>query len=175
MNDATLCRRTIPSPLGPILLVAGERGLKAVHFGGDPPSAASGASPILDEAARQLAEYFAGDRQEFDLPLDPDGTPFQQAAWAVLRTIPYGRTLSYGEQAARLGDPNKARAVGAANGGNPLAIVVPCHRVVGAGGRLTGYAGGLPIKAWLLEHEQGGARQAALPMEAMAGIPEVHG
>ena len=118
MNDETLLRRTIPSPTGPITIVAGERGLRAIHFGDGASApraipAQAGDSAILDAAARQLGEYFEGRRTEFDLELDPRGTPFQQAAWAVLRTIPYGRTLSYGEQAARLGDPNKARAVGA--------------------------------------------------------------
>ena len=108
----------------------------------------------LDRAASQLAEYFRGTRREFDLDLDPEGTAFQRSAWEVLRTIPYGATLSYGQQAAALGDPAKARAVGAANGRNPLSIVVPCHRVVAAGGALTGFAGGLDTKAWLLDHER---------------------
>ena len=108
----------------------------------------------LDRAESQLAEYFRGTRREFDLDLDLAGTAFQRSAWEVLRTIPYGATLSYGQQAAALGDPAKARAVGAANGRNPLSIVVPCHRVVAAGGALTGFAGGLDTKAWLLDHER---------------------
>ena len=108
----------------------------------------------LDRAETQLAEYFRGTRREFDLDLDLAGTAFQRSAWEVLRTIPYGATLSYGQQAAALGDPAKARAVGAANGRNPLSIVVPCHRVVAAGGALTGFAGGLGTKAWLLDHER---------------------
>ena len=108
----------------------------------------------LDRAETQLAEYFRGTRREFDLDLDLAGTAFQRSAWEVLRTIPYGATLSYGQQAAALGDPAKARAVGAANGRNPLSIVVPCHRVVAAGGALTGFAGGLDTKAWLLDHER---------------------
>jgi len=116
--------------------------------------------PVLAAAAVQLAEDFAGDRREFDLPLDPVGTEFQLAAWAALRTIPYGTTISYGEQAARMGDRRKARAVGAANGRNPLSIVVPCHRVVGASGSLTGFAGGVATKAWLLDHERGDAGYA---------------
>ena len=102
----------------------------------------------------QLDEYFAGEREEFDLPLDPVGTDFQQSAWMALRTIPYGTTVSYGEQAARMGDRRKARAVGAANGRNPISIVVPCHRVVASNGALTGFAGGIDTKAWLLDHEQ---------------------
>ena len=113
-----------------------------------------GSTPILDEAVKQLEEYFAGTRRDFDLPLDPLGTPFQQSAWMVLRSIPYGQTISYGQQALQLGDPNKARAVGAANGKNPLSIVVPCHRVVGSTGHLTGFAAGLDIKSWLLDHER---------------------
>jgi methylated-DNA-[protein]-cysteine S-methyltransferase len=100
----------------------------------------------------------------FDVPLDPVGTDFQQQAWHVLRTIPYGRTITYGEQARRLGGPEKARAVGAANGRNPISVVVPCHRVVGSTGRLTGFAGGLDTKAWLLRHEQS-AHTPALPFE----------
>lgn len=113
-----------------------------------------GEHPLLDEAVRQLDEYFAGSRTEFDLPLAPAGTPFQRSVWSVLRQIPYGETISYGQQAVLLGDRNKSRAVGVANGKNPIAIVVPCHRVVGANGHLTGYAGGLEIKAWLLDHER---------------------
>ena len=108
----------------------------------------------LDQAERELAEYFEGTRRSFDVALDPDGTPFQRSAWQVLRTIPYGATMSYGEQAAALGDPNRARAVGAANGRNPISIIVPCHRVVASSGALTGFAGGLDTKQWLLAHEQ---------------------
>jgi methylated-DNA-[protein]-cysteine S-methyltransferase len=110
---------------------------------------------VVATTVAQLTEYFDGERQEFDLPLDPIGTEFQQAAWSALRTIPYGTTVSYGEQAARMGDRRKARAVGAANGRNPISIVVPCHRVVGSNGSLTGFAGGLDTKAWLLDHERG--------------------
>ena len=105
---------------------------------------------MLADAHAQLREYFAGERREFDLPLDPVGTEFQQQAWQVLRTIPFGQTISYGEQAARLGDKKKSRAVGAANGRNPISIIVPCHRVVGSTGKLTGFAAGLDAKAWLL-------------------------
>ena len=109
---------------------------------------------MVAQAVRQLEEYFAGERTEFDVPLDPVGTEFQQQAWQVLRTIPFGHTMSYGEQAARLGDRNKSRAVGAANGRNPISIIVPCHRVVGSTGKLTGFAGGLGTKEWLLRHER---------------------
>ena len=113
-----------------------------------------GSHPVLDLARRELDEYFAGDRQHFDVPLDPTGTDFQQQAWLALRAIPFGDTVSYGEQAEHMGDKNKARAVGAANGRNPISIIVPCHRVVGANGSLTGFAGGIETKQWLLAHEQ---------------------
>lgn len=154
---------TIDSPVGKLRLIAGERGLRAVLWGAedvariasiDEADLIEGTTAVLDEAATQLEEYFAGSRREFDLPLDPLGTPFQQSAWMVLRTIPYGKTMSYGQQARQLGDPNKARAVGAANGRNPLSIVVPCHRVIGSGGQLTGFAAGVEIKSWLLDHER---------------------
>jgi len=102
----------------------------------------------------QLGEYFRGARREFDLPLAPRGTPFEQQVWSQLRTIPYGRTISYRELAMRLGSPAAYRAVGRANGRNPIAIVIPCHRVIGADGSLTGYGGGIPLKAALLKHEE---------------------
>jgi methylated-DNA-[protein]-cysteine S-methyltransferase len=154
---------TMDSPVGELRLIAGERGLRAILWGAedaarlasiDEANLVEGPSSVLDQAVAQLEEYFAGTRREFDLLLDPLGTSFQQSAWMVLRTIPYGRTMSYGEQARRLGDPNKARAVGAANGKNPLSIVVPCHRVIGSTGHLTGFGGGLEAKSWLLDHER---------------------
>ncbi len=109
--------------------------------------------PLLQEAARQLAAYFAGRLRRFELPLRPAGTPFEQRVWAALREIPYGQVRSYGAIAARIGSPKAARAVGRANHGNPLPIVIPCHRVIGASGALTGYGGGLPIKEYLLRLE----------------------
>ena len=153
---------TMDSPVGELRLIAGENGLRAILWGAEDaeriPSIddelVEGTTPVLDEAISQLEEYFAGTRREFDLPLDPAGTEFQQSAWMVLRTIPYGQTISYGQQAEQLGDPNKARAVGAANGKNPLSIVVPCHRVVGSNGHLTGFAAGIDVKSWLLDHER---------------------
>ena len=158
---------TMPSPVGVLTLVASDRGLRQVLWEddtrslrldpgdpGDDEPASGLREQYLAAAVVQLHEYFAGERTVFDLVLDPEGTPFQRSAWDVLRTIPYGATMSYGEQARRLGDPNKARAVGAANGRNPLSIVVPCHRVVGSNGTLTGFAGGLGTKAWLLDHER---------------------
>ncbi len=147
------------SPIGELSVVADDRSIVAIHWEHDDDQVddvvdvAAGDHPILDRAAAQLDEYFAGERIDFDLPLDPDGTPFQRTAWAALREIPFGETITYGEQASRLGDKNKSRAVGAANGKNPIPIVVPCHRVVGSNGHLTGFAGGLDTKAWLLDHE----------------------
>jgi methylated-DNA-[protein]-cysteine S-methyltransferase len=154
---------TMDSPVGELRLIAGDNGLRAILWGAedlariasiDVANLIEGSTPVLDRAVTQLEEYFAGTRREFDLPLDPGGTPFQQSAWQVLRTIPYGKTISYGQQAWQLGDPNKARAVGAANGKNPLSIVVPCHRVIGSTGGLTGFAAGVEIKSWLLDHER---------------------
>jgi methylated-DNA-[protein]-cysteine S-methyltransferase len=116
--------------------------------------ASAGSSRVLDDAERQLCEYFAGDRTAFDLPLDLHGSDFQRRCWHALATIPYGQTVSYGEQARRLGlGPAAARAVGAANGQNPLPLVLPCHRVIGADGSLTGFGGGLHVKRYLLELE----------------------
>jgi methylated-DNA-[protein]-cysteine S-methyltransferase len=108
---------------------------------------------LLDRVEAQLNEYFAGKRTTFDLPLEPSGTDFQLSVWKLLRKIPYGVTTSYGELARRLGDPKATRAVGAANGANPIPIIVPCHRVVGSKGELTGFGGGIERKRWLLEHE----------------------
>jgi methylated-DNA-[protein]-cysteine S-methyltransferase len=143
----------VDTPIGPLGLVASDTGLQAVLFqgGGVRPE---GRSRVLDEAARQLRAYFDGDLVGFDLPLDLHGTDFQRRCWLALATIPYGQTVSYGEQARRLGlGRDAARAVGAANGQNPLPIVLPCHRVIGANGSLTGFGGGLHVKRFLLEHE----------------------
>ena len=151
-------RTTITTPIGELTLAASSRGLTHVVFPGgvctdDEPDSPQAAAHLA-AAARQLGEYFDGQRDAFELSLDAPGTEFQRAAWAALRTIPFGETVTYGEQAARLGDKGKARAVGAANGRNPLPIVVPCHRVVGSNGTLTGFAGGVATKAWLLDHER---------------------
>ncbi|HEU5261984.1 MAG TPA: methylated-DNA--[protein]-cysteine S-methyltransferase [Gemmatimonadales bacterium] len=149
----------VPSPLGELVVTASDAGLTAVSF---PISRradrveADGRGPagtLLARARQQLDEYFAGTRTTFDLPLSPAGTPFQRRVWDALRAIPYGTTVSYGELARRLGDRRTTRAVGAANGKNPIPIIVPCHRVVGARGELTGFGGGLDRKRWLLEHE----------------------
>ena len=146
-------RTVVDSPIGPLGLVASDRGLREVCFDGA-RIRPDGGSPILAEAARQLDAYFAGDLLAFDLPLELAGTEFQRCCWLALGAIPYGQTVSYGEQARRLGlGPDAARAVGAANGRNPLPIVLPCHRVIGADGSLTGFGGGLHVKRFLLEHE----------------------
>ena len=121
---------------------------RAVKGGTEDPAAAP-----LPQAARQLAEYFAGVRREFDLPLALHGTPFQQRVWRALTEIPFGETWSYGQLAKRIGNPKASRAVGLANGSNPISILVPCHRVIGADGSLTGYGGGMERKQWLLRHE----------------------
>jgi len=151
----------IDSPVGQLTIVASDDGLRAILWPDDDPKRVRLADitddpnhPVIVAAVLQLGEYFAGDRTVFDVPLDPVGTEFQRAAWDALRTIDFGTTVSYGEQAERMGDRRKARAVGAANGRNPVSIIVPCHRVVGANGALTGFAGGVDTKAWLLGHEQ---------------------
>ena len=154
------------SPLGELVLTASETALTGVFFPtsrhGPPPTERAGwveddghgrASAILAGARAQLGEYFARTRTAFDVPLDPPGTAFQRRVWELLRAIPYGATSSYSELARRLGDSRATRAVGAANGKNPIPIIVPCHRVVGARGELTGFGGGLDRKRWLLEHE----------------------
>ena len=167
-----LSRITMPSPIGTLTIVAHDDAIVAIRWdtesddrqpdarnpvdaklGDDLVDVRAGDHAVLDAAVAQLGEYFAGARTNFDLPLDPEGTEFQHEAWDALVRIPFGETITYGEQAALLGDKNKSRAVGAANGKNPIPIVVPCHRVVGSNGHLTGFAGGLDIKAWLLDHE----------------------
>jgi len=150
------------SPVGTLTLVAGDGGLRAVIWpdgrldrvglaGGE---LTPGDAPVLDATAAQLDEYFAGTRTTFDLPLDLHGTPFQLAAWQALAGIPYGETRTYGEQADRIGRPSAVRAIGAANGRNPVSIVLPCHRVIGSNGSLVGFGGGLEVKAALLELER---------------------
>ena len=146
----------IESPVGPLTLIASGAGLQAVRFGERPPAGGveDADHPILAQTARQLGEYFGGARTAFELPLDLEGTAFQRRVWALLQTIPYGATTTYGTLAARLGDLKTVRAVGRANGQNPAAIVVPCHRVIGQDGSLTGFAGGLEVKTLLLQLER---------------------
>jgi methylated-DNA-[protein]-cysteine S-methyltransferase len=155
------------SPLGPMLLLAAGDALAGIHFDGQRHHPVVGADarpdpghPVLRAAKAQLAEYFAGTRTAFELPLAPVGTPFQRAVWAAIRAVGYGETIAYGELAARAGAPRSIRAAGAATGRNPWGIVVPCHRIVGADGALTGYAGGLERKRALLALEAGRARFA---------------
>jgi len=152
---------THETPVGELTLVASDAGLRAILWPRLSPSRAgiqprphrNPNHPVLKRTAAQLDQYFAGTRTTFDIPLDLQGTRFQLAAWRSLAEIPFGATTSYGRQAAALGIPTAARALGAANGANPVCIVLPCHRVIGADGSLTGFGGGLPVKQWLLDHE----------------------
>jgi methylated-DNA-[protein]-cysteine S-methyltransferase len=156
----TLQYEDVDSPVGRLRLIASGQSLIGIWFsqGRDAARGASGmvnkSSPVLERAHAQLGEYFAGQRREFDLPLDPRGTEFQRRVWQRLLHIAYGDTTTYGALARELGDPGASRAVGLANGSNPIPIVIPCHRVIGADGSLTGFGGGLAIKSALLAHER---------------------
>ena len=148
------------SPVGELLLTADDKALTGIYFDDgrdhhviEDDWKERATLPVLKDARQQLEEYFAGRREEFDLPLAPKGTPFQRRVWKALERIPYGETQSYGEIARKIGKPKAVRAVGAANGANPLSVVVPCHRVIGTDGSLTGYGGGLPRKRALLALE----------------------
>jgi methylated-DNA-[protein]-cysteine S-methyltransferase len=167
--DATL-HTIVDSPLGPLTLVTRAGGLAGVYMTQQrhlPPEDTFGPRvavtdvPLLTRTADQLAAYFTGDLRDFDLDMSTSGTPFQRRVWTALRDIPYGETVTYGELAAAVGQPTASRAVGLANGRNPLSIVVPCHRVVGANGSMTGYGGGIERKRWLLDFERG-TRQPVL-------------
>jgi methylated-DNA-[protein]-cysteine S-methyltransferase len=156
----SLVYKMIKSPVGELKLVASEKGLVAILWEKDSPRrvrlsdlVANDQHPILIETERQLGEYFAGKRKAFDIALDVRGTRFQKDVWEALLAIPFGETRSYGQLAKQLGNPRAARAVGAANGRNPVSIIVPCHRVIGSSGKLTGFAGGLDTKAQLLRLE----------------------
>jgi len=160
----------MPSPIGDILLARNENGISHIHFqAGDsqlsPASDWQRADTDFEDLVTQLNAYFAGELQAFNLPLAPDGTPFQQTVWQQLQTIPYGKTATYGELAAEIGKPKASRAVGAANGRNPLPIIIPCHRVIGANGKLTGFSGGLHIKEALLALEQNGRCETTTQLE----------
>lgn len=148
---------TMQSPIGLLTIEETDGAITALRFGGETVSPPP--TPLLQRAAQQLTEYFAARRRRFDLPLRPQGTAFQQAAWSALCAIPYGQTRTYAQQAAAIGNPKACRAVGMANHCNPLPLFIPCHRVIGAGGKLTGYAGGLAIKRFLLELEQASASE----------------
>jgi methylated-DNA-[protein]-cysteine S-methyltransferase len=167
--------KTIESPVGALKLIASDAGLAAILWKDDCPQRVrldQGTEqrnhPVLLEAGRQLNEYFAGQRRAFDLELDFAGTPFQRRVWAALLTIPYGETRSYGQIAQQIGSPAAVRAVGAANGGNPISIIAPCHRVIGSTGKLTGFAGGLDTKAQLLALE---GRASTHPCNYSSNIP----
>jgi len=158
-----LAYKFVESPVGALKLVASDKGLTAILWENDNPRRVpltglveDNKHPVLLKVERQLEEYFAGSRSAFDLPLDMRGTTFQKDVWEALLAIPYGETRSYGQLAKQLGRPSASRAVGAANGRNPISIVVPCHRVVGSSGKLTGFAGGLDVKARLLDLEKKG-------------------
>jgi len=158
------------TPIGLVRIVEQEGAITRVALSSDEGFAAreygqAGTSALLRSAVQQLGEYFAGTRTVFDLPLRAEGTAFQRQAWQALCAIPYGQTRSYAQQARAVGRPTATRAIGAANGRNPIAIIVPCHRVIGSDGSLTGYAGGQPVKRWLLNHE---GVQTAASSEAQA-------
>jgi methylated-DNA-[protein]-cysteine S-methyltransferase len=155
---SSFVQRVVSSPVGLLRLVATDTALTGVYFGAsDRDLWAATPAPkrhaMLDRAVRELKEYFSGKRQSFSLPLAAAGTEFQRAVWKALTAIPYGKCWSYGDVAKKIGRPQAARAVGAAIGANPISIIVPCHRVIGADGSLTGFGGGLPAKGWLLSHE----------------------
>ncbi|CAK6494938.1 Methylated-DNA--protein-cysteine methyltransferase, constitutive [Pantoea sp. Nvir] len=169
--------KLVSTPVGELKLVASERGLAGILWKNDDPHGArflpqtrDEAHPILMEAERQLREYFAGERRAFTLPLDFVGTEFQKKVWSALVAIPFGETRSYSEIARQIGHPQAVRAVGAANGRNPISIVAPCHRVIGANGKLTGFAGGLEVKAFLLDLEMP-QKAAVLPLFAEEPSP----
>lgn len=155
-------RGTFEAPFGVLTVVGSDLGIRYVMFDNDAHPkplerlhiSDSEIHDSVNDAITQLDEYFNGARRDFELPLDLQGTEFQVAAWTALAAIPYGRTASYGQQAASIGRPKAVRAIGGANGRNPVAIVLPCHRIVGADGSLTGFGGGIEVKKWLLDHEQ---------------------
>lgn len=171
-------RCTLPSPVGPLTLVGDQDGLREISFAKGSPAAtpsqdgARGPVEHFRDAIAQLEAYFDGTLRRFDLALAPEGTPFQREVWSLLQTIPYGETTSYGEIARRLGRPHAYRAVGAANGRNPIPIIIPCHRVVGADGSLTGFGGGLPIKRRLLELEACHRESLGGPLFSLDGAPD---
>lgn len=154
--------RSLDSPVGRIVLVSNDTCLKSLTFSNEQVEESENLPEILQKTVHQLKEYFEGSRFQFDLELDPDGTGFQKKVWKLLLKVPYGTTKSYHEIAIQTGSVLNTRAVGAANGKNPIAIVVPCHRVIGSDGKLVGYAGGLERKKWLLLHEAQHSKQETL-------------
>ena len=157
----TFHRAMVRAPFGVLTVVASDAGVRHVMFDHEAHpkplhvlDLVDAPHPVLDAACCQIDEYLSGVRRAFDLPLDLSGTEFQVDAWRALARVPYGTTATYAQQAASIGRPTATRAIGAANGRNPVAIVLPCHRIVGSDGSLTGFGGGLPVKKWLLEHER---------------------
>ncbi|WP_411359564.1 methylated-DNA--[protein]-cysteine S-methyltransferase [Pseudidiomarina salilacus] len=148
----TVYQASMATPLGPLCITCNSQAVTSIEFT-DKPTSIDDDVPLLAQVKRELQEYFSGSRIVFEFPLQPQGTEFQQKVWQALRGIEHGQLASYGEIAKRIGSPKGMRAVGMANRNNPVAIVIPCHRVIGANGTLTGYAGGLDKKAWLLELE----------------------
>jgi methylated-DNA-[protein]-cysteine S-methyltransferase len=178
--ESVTCYTFVDSPCGRLLLTGDGEALTGLYL----PDYKGGCEPQADwraadgpfaQVRRQLAAYFAGELRQFDLPLRMAGTPFQQRVWSELTRIPFGQTISYAELARRIDQPTAVRAVGAANGRNPISIIVPCHRVIGADGRLTGYGGGLQCKAWLIGHEAAvSGRSCSLELRgALASSPRV--
>lgn len=155
MNEQTLYTKC---PLGWLRITGDDEAVHTISFGDEKGTESADPSSVLIQCREELNEYFQGKRKVFTTPWSADGTPFQQSVWQALSAIPFGHTVSYGNLARQLGNEEAVRAVGMANGQNPLAILIPCHRVIGANGKLTGYAGGLWRKKWLLEHEQIGAQ-----------------
>ena len=162
-EEMSYAYKTIPSPVGELKLVASDAGLAAILWENDDPKRVrlnpreeNERHPVLLKTERQLGQYFSGSLKQFSVPLDFVGTAFQKQVWAALLTIPFGQTRSYGQIARQIGKPMAVRAVGAANGKNPISIIAPCHRVIGSNGKLTGFAGGLETKAYLLGIEQAG-------------------
>ena len=159
--ELTFARARLHVPFGELTVVASDKGVRYISFENDAHPKSYQNMSVMDDAShpvvartvQQLNEYLQGTRTSFDLPLDVRGTEFQVHAWNALAKVPYGTTASYKQQAASIGRPTATRAIGAANGRNPVVVVLPCHRIVGADGSLTGFGGGLPVKKWLLDHE----------------------
>jgi methylated-DNA-[protein]-cysteine S-methyltransferase len=177
VHEPVFCS-TLPSPIGDLLLVSNGEVLTGVHMTPHPALVGPRDDALLGAVREQLQAYFAGELLDFDLPLGLQGTPFQRRVWEALRRIPYGTTASYIDIARRIGRPTAPRAVGAANGRNPIAIIVPCHRVIGADGTLTGYGGGLDRKRWLLRHEsdvlaRGGANDSRRRRPARSALSAI--
>ena len=150
------------TPLGVLKLSSDESSLKSITFDEEETANQQWIPDVLSETKKQLNEYFSGERNQFDIPLDPEGTVFQISVWNLLKELSYGSTISYSEIARELGEPSASRAVGMANGRNPVPIIIPCHRVIGNNGKLTGYSGGLERKKWLLLHERKFSRKEEL-------------